>query len=120
MFKDLWWRLKSLILFEDVLGCLGKSLVVSGWYFGMPKLLGSLLGIPKGSVHAGLSLAEANPPIWRNNEMYHFFSPEHFETSKYQNRRIKLSKNHWVRQFFAFFRFVREILFVTVTFDHPV
>ena len=30
------------------------------------------------------------------------------------------SKNHWVRPFFAFFRFVREILFVTVALDHPV
>ena len=31
-----------------------------------------------------------------------------------------LSKNHWVRPFLAFFRFVREILFVTVALDHPV
>ena len=31
-----------------------------------------------------------------------------------------LSKNHWVRPFFAFFMFVREILFVTVALDHPV
>ena len=31
-----------------------------------------------------------------------------------------LSKNHWVRPFFAFFRFVREILFVTVALDPPV
>ena len=32
----------------------------------------------------------------------------------------KLSKNHWVRPFFAIFRLLREILFVTVAFDHPV
>ena len=31
-----------------------------------------------------------------------------------------LSQNHWVWPFFAFFRFVREILFVTVALDHPV
>ena len=31
-----------------------------------------------------------------------------------------LSKNHWVRPFFVFFRFTREILFVTVALDHPV
>ena len=31
-----------------------------------------------------------------------------------------LSKNHWVRPFSLFFRFVREILFVTVALDHPV
>ena len=31
-----------------------------------------------------------------------------------------LSKNHWVRPFFVFFRIVREILFVTVALDHPV
>ena len=31
-----------------------------------------------------------------------------------------LSKNHWVRPFFAFFKFVREISFVTVALDHPV
>ena len=31
-----------------------------------------------------------------------------------------LSKNHWVRPFLVFFRFVIEILFVTVAFDHPV
>ena len=31
-----------------------------------------------------------------------------------------LSKNHWVWPFFAIFRFIREILFVTVAFDHPV
>ena len=32
----------------------------------------------------------------------------------------KLAKNDWVRPFFAIFRFIREILFVTVAFDHPV
>ena len=33
---------------------------------------------------------------------------------------LKLSKNHWVRPFFAIFRLLREILFVTVAFDHAV
>ena len=28
--------------------------------------------------------------------------------------------DHWVRPFFAIFRLIREILFVTVAFDHPV
>ena len=32
----------------------------------------------------------------------------------------KLAKNDWVRPFFAIFRFIREILFVTVAFDRPV
>ena len=32
----------------------------------------------------------------------------------------KLAKNDWVRPFFAIFRFIREILFVTVAFDHTV
>ena len=32
----------------------------------------------------------------------------------------KLSKNHWVKPFFVIFRFVRDILLVTVAFDHPV
>ena len=32
----------------------------------------------------------------------------------------KLAENDWVRPFFAIFRFIREILFVTVAFDHPV
>ena len=31
-----------------------------------------------------------------------------------------LSKNHWVRPFLVFFKLVREKLFVTVAFDHPV
>ena len=32
----------------------------------------------------------------------------------------KLSKNDWVTPFFVIFRSVREILLVTVFFDHPV
>ena len=32
----------------------------------------------------------------------------------------KLYKNHWVKPFFVIFRFVRDILLVTVAFDHPV
>ena len=32
----------------------------------------------------------------------------------------KLSKNHWVMPFFVIFRYVRDILLVTVAFDHPV
>ena len=47
----------------------------------------------------------------------------HFIILKHQNTKTAaymLSKNHWVRPFFAFFRFVREILFVTVALDHPV
>ena len=32
----------------------------------------------------------------------------------------KLSKNHWVKPFLVIFRFVRDILLVTVAFDHPV
>ena len=32
----------------------------------------------------------------------------------------KLSKNHWVWPFFAIFRLLREILLVTVAFDHTV
>ena len=32
----------------------------------------------------------------------------------------KLSKNDWVKPFFVIFRSVREILLVTVFFDHPV
>ena len=35
----------------------------------MLKLLGSLWGLFEGSVHAGLSRAEANPPFWQNSEM---------------------------------------------------
>ena len=31
-----------------------------------------------------------------------------------------LSKNHWVKPFLVIFRFVRDILLVTVAFDHPV
>ena len=37
------------------------------------------------------------------------------KTAAYQ-----LSKNDWVRPFSVSFRFVREKLFVTVAFDHPV
>ena len=47
----------------------------------------------------------------------------HLIIMRHQNTKTaawKLSKNHWVRLFFVFFRFVREILFVTVAFDHPV
>ena len=32
----------------------------------------------------------------------------------------KLSKNDWVTPFFVIFRSVREILLVTVFFEHPV
>ena len=32
----------------------------------------------------------------------------------------KLSKNDWITPFFVIFRSVREILLVTVFFDHPV
>ena len=32
----------------------------------------------------------------------------------------KLYKNHWVVPFFGIFRNVRDILLVTVAFDHPV
>ena len=32
----------------------------------------------------------------------------------------KLSKNDWFMPFFAIFRFTREKLLVTVSFDHPV
>ena len=32
----------------------------------------------------------------------------------------KLSKNDWVTPYFVIFRSVREKLFVTVSFDHPV
>ena len=32
----------------------------------------------------------------------------------------KLSKNHWVIAFFVIFMCVRDILLVTVVFDHPV
>ena len=32
----------------------------------------------------------------------------------------KLSKNHWVMPFFVIFRYDRDILLVTVAFDHPV
>ena len=32
----------------------------------------------------------------------------------------KLSKNDWVTPFFVIFRSVREIILVTVFFDHPV
>ena len=59
------------------------------WYFGMSKLLGSLWGLLEGWVYAGLSRSEANPSFWNNNEMEDFVPPDYFETSKYQNRRIK-------------------------------
>ena len=39
----------------------------------MLKLLGSLWGLFEGSVHAGLSRAEANPPFWQNSEMKDLF-----------------------------------------------
>ena len=47
----------------------------------------------------------------------------HLIILKHQNTKTAaymLSKNHWVSPFFAFFRFIREILFVTVALDHPV
>ena len=108
------------MLFGDVLGCLRESLGVFWLYFAMLKLLGSLWGLFEGSVHAGLSRAEANPPFWQNSEMKELF---HLIIMRHQNNKtaaLKLSKNHWVRPFFAIFRLLREVLFVTVAFDHPV
>ena len=47
----------------------------------------------------------------------------HLTILRYQNTKTaayQLSKNDWVNPFLVFFRFVREKLFVTVAFDHPV
>ena len=49
-----------------------------------------------------------------------FFHPIILRHQNTKTVAYMLSKNHWVRPFFAFFRFVREILFVTVALDHPV
>ena len=57
------------MLFEDFLGVPEEEFCCLGGILGMAKLLGSLLWVLKGSVHRGLSLAEANPPIWFNIEM---------------------------------------------------
>ena len=88
MFKYVWLYILCLVLFEDVLGVPEEEFCCLGGILGMAKLLGSLLWVFKGSVHTGLSLAEANPPIWFNIEMLRKFSPDHFEISKYQNSRI--------------------------------
>ena len=71
-----------LMLFGDVLGCLRESLGVFWWYFAMLKLLGSLWGLFEGSVHAGLSRAEGNPPFWQNSEMKDLF---HLIIMRHQN-----------------------------------
>ena len=69
MFKYVWLYLLCLVLFEDVLGVPEEEFCCLGGILGMAKLLESLLWVFKGSVHTGLSLAEANPPIWFNIEM---------------------------------------------------
>ena len=86
----------------------------------MSKLIGSVWGLIEGWVYAGLSRAEANRPFWHNTEMLDFFHPIILRHQNTKTAAEKLSKNHWVRPFFTFFWFVREILFVTVAFDHPV
>ena len=77
------------MLFEDVLGVPEEEFCCLGGILGMVKLLGSLLWVLKGSVHTGLSLAEANPPIWFNIEMKCKENSDLIILSKYQNRRIK-------------------------------
>ena len=98
-------------------GCLRKSLVVSGRYFGDAKAAWESFGFSPYRVES----------CWRQptNLVQHWNVKKIFTWSFWdikipKPQHEKLSKNHWVRHFFAFFRFVREILFVTVTFDHPV
>ena len=61
-------------------GCLG----VSEWYSWKSEALGYVSGV------SGFSVLQygAKTPFWHNSKRHNFFSSDHTETSKYQNRRI--------------------------------
>ena len=105
--------------------CLGMSwrvwgrVLVSGIILGCQSCFGSLWGLLESWIHAEFSSAEANPPFCYNTEMQDFF---HLIILRHQNTKTAaymLSKNHWVRPFFAFLGsseryFLSQLLLITL------
>ena len=106
------WRYTVVSLLYSIWCCLlmswgvcGRVLVYLGGILGCQSYFGSLWGL-KQTHHFGTTLK------------CNIFST----ILRHQNTK-PLHKNHWVGlgwPIFAFFRFVRDMLFVTVAFDHPV
>ena len=76
------------VCFFLVFGCLEGCFNLSGWYFGMPELLGGVRGCfwrptPWGIQWDWSQLTNVVQP-WKTR----FFSPDAFQTSKYQNQTI--------------------------------
>ena len=100
-------------------GCLRKSFVVWAVFWGWQSCLKVFCGYLRVQSIQGWVLLK---PTHQFGSTLKCKENSHLIILRHQNTKTaawKLSKNHWVRPFFAFFRFVREILFVTVAFDQP-
>ena len=82
------WRLLACFVpwrcLGGVCGISGGCLGVSEWYSWISEALGCVWGV------SGFSVLQygAKTPFWHNPKKHNFFSSNHTETSKYQNRRI--------------------------------
>ena len=104
----------------DIWGCLGGPWGVSGGIWVVFMEIGGAW-ISLGGYMGSQSLQYGGKTLfWHSPDRYGFCQLTILRHQNTKTAAYKLSKNDWVMPFFVIFRFAREKLLVTVSWDHPI